>query len=222
VPDLRILGQQNNKCMIQLPDGSLDFESAGLEIHVRADVEDETYTIYSGGDILDIDTLGAWQDPGADKVRFALVNADMQWYELHFRNDRFNITGATQVAIGVRYTALVGDPISYRFQLGAPVNVAQIDGSTLAAILLSSSARTMRLAEVDDSVLAPTTTQFETPDITDAELDNYQFRRVFFLSGNIAGQVAGIKNYELVSGKGRFTVTNLTSAPTDGSAFVVA
>lgn len=78
---------------------------------------------------------------------------------------------------------------------------------------------------VDDTV-APTTTQFEAADITEATADHYNARVILFTSGALAGQVALITDYALVSGRGRFTVTGaaggaMTEAPADGDTFII-
>lgn len=73
---------------------------------------------------------------------------------------------------------------------------------------------------VDDTV-APTTTQFEAADITEATSDHYNGRVILWTSGALSGQAAVITDYALVSGRGRFTVTTMTEAPADTDTFII-
>lgn len=82
-------------------------------------------------------------------------------------------------------------------------------------------AEAQELGAVEDSAFAPTTTEFETTNITEATADHYKGRAIIFRSGALLGQACSIKAYSLASGKGHFTVSTLTEAPADGDRFVI-
>ena len=73
---------------------------------------------------------------------------------------------------------------------------------------------------VDDTV-APTTSQFEAADITEATTNHYNGRVILWTSGALSGQAALIQGYQLVSGRGRFTVSTMTEAAADGDTFII-
>lgn len=76
-------------------------------------------------------------------------------------------------------------------------------------------------AAVEDTGFTPTTTQFETDDITEATADHFKDRVVIFRGGVLDGQAKDITAYSLVGGRGRFTVSTLTDAPVDGQLFII-
>lgn len=102
----------------------------------------------------------------------------------------------------------------------AAVNATQIGGNSTAATNLSASARGIVTGTVDTAGFTPTTTQFEAS-ITEATADHYVGRIALFYTGSLAGQQGLITAYSLVSGRGRFTVTALTEAASNGDAFVI-
>jgi hypothetical protein len=63
--------------------------------------------------------------------------------------------------------------------------------------------------QVDSANFAPTTTEFETSDITEATANHLLGRVIVFRSGALAQQATYIEGYSLQSGKGHFTVTTL-------------
>ena len=76
------------------------------------------------------------------------------------------------------------------------------------------------LGTVDDTV-APTTTEFEADDITEATADHFNGRIVLWTSGALFGQATDITDYTLAGGKGHFTVTAMTEAPENNDEFVI-
>lgn len=108
------------------------------------------------------------------------------------------------------------------FASGLPaVNVTQLASSTTAATNLSNAADALGTGTVDGAGMTPTTTQFDTS-ITEATADHYVGRLLIFRTGALADQQGLISAYSLVSGRGRFTVSALTEAPSNGDAFVIA
>ncbi len=73
---------------------------------------------------------------------------------------------------------------------------------------------------VNDAV-APTTTEFEAADITEATADHFNGRIIIFVTGVLQYQASDITDYALNGGKGHFTVTALTEAPGNNDTFVI-
>lgn len=90
-----------------------------------------------------------------------------------------------------------------------------------AAAKLERSAGTIVLGTVTNSGFAPTTTEFETSDITTAATDHYKGRIVIFSSGTLEDQATEITAYSLVGGRGHFTVVALTASPTNLDELVI-
>jgi hypothetical protein len=103
----------------------------------------------------------------------------------------------------------------------ASVNASQIAGNTTAATNLSGAARGIVLGTVSTAGFSPTTTEFESGDVTEATADHYNGRLVLFYSGALAGQQTLIQDYALSSGRGHFTVVAMTEAPGNGDAFTI-
>ncbi len=77
-----------------------------------------------------------------------------------------------------------------------------------------------------DSTVTPTETVFESDDITEATGDHFIGRKLVFVislagTDNLYGLSTDILDYALVSGRGRFTVTQLTEAPANNDEFVI-
>lgn len=106
------------------------------------------------------------------------------------------------------------------------LSAATIDGLTVNAVLAHfsilnrSHSRVMQAGTVDATV-TPTTTQFESDDITEATADHFNGRQVYFTSGALLGQTRVIIDYALVSGRGRFTCSALTEAAADNDTFII-
>lgn len=121
----------------------------------------------------------------------------------------------------------------------APVNVAQFGGSNLTSTsgipavnstqLNSSATAAAKLTlavggtinGTVDATVTPTTSVFETSSITEATADHFVGRIVLWLSGALLYQQALITAYSLNSGRGQFTVTTMTDAPSNGDSFIV-
>lgn len=102
-----------------------------------------------------------------------------------------------------------------------PANTKQVNSSSAAAIRSALATNLYIPGTVTNAALSPTTTQFECSDITTAAADHYVGREVYFTTGTLTSQRASISAYSLVSGRGRFTVTALTSAPANGDTLIV-
>lgn len=92
-------------------------------------------------------------------------------------------------------------------------------GST-AATRLQTAVLTELIGTIDDTV-TPTSTEFEAGDITEATADHFNGRIIIFTSGVLQYQASDITDYALASGRGHFTVTGLTEAPSDGDTFII-
>lgn len=79
----------------------------------------------------------------------------------------------------------------------------------------------MKTGTVDSTNHAPTTTEFEADDITEATDDHFNDRVVIFTSGALLQQATRISDYTLTSGRGHFTVDALTEAPGNDDTFVI-
>ena len=101
------------------------------------------------------------------------------------------------------------------------VNATQLNSSASAAARLSLAALGMHQGTVDTAGFSATTAIFETSSITEATADHYVGRLVLWTSGALLEQQALITAYSLNSGRGRFTVTTMTDAPSNGDAFII-
>jgi len=101
-------------------------------------------------------------------------------------------------------------------------DVVEIDGEAAPADRLGKSAGQIIPGTVDTAGgFTPTTTQFESDDITEATADHYNDRIVVFTTGNLAGQARAITDYELSGANGKFTVQALTEAPANDDEFII-
>jgi len=100
-------------------------------------------------------------------------------------------------------------------------DMIKINGVVSPAELLAISANTMATGTVDDSVFAPTATEFEAADITDADAEFYRTRTLIVTSGTIERQARAITGYALIGGKGHFTVKELSQPLADGDTFII-
>src|SRR5688572_23135963 len=76
---------------------------------------------------------------------------------------------------------------------------------------------------VDNTGFTPTTTAFEASGITEATSSHYNNRVVLWTSGAMLGQANQITayNYNVVEGRGHFTVSTMTESPSNGATFVI-
>lgn len=100
-------------------------------------------------------------------------------------------------------------------------DVTKINASSVAAVQLAKSAETIVSGTVNVVDFTPTTTQFETADLTDPAADFYKTRTVIFTSGSLDNQARAIiaSSYNAGTGKTRLTVAALTAAPATGVGF---
>jgi len=127
------------------------------------------------------------------------------------------ITNAKFAAGAIDAAAIASDAIALA-KLASDVKARLLASASVTK--LDASALTIILGTVDDTV-SPTTTQFESDDITEATADHYNGRLVIFTSGALLGQGTTIEDYALVSGRGRFTCTALTEAPANDVTFII-
>lgn len=102
---------------------------------------------------------------------------------------------------------------------------ATIDGITTTTLryfqLLGGPLQPTITGEVDDTGFTPTTTEFETSNIVEATADHFNDRVVIFTAGALKNQAKDITDYSLSGGRGHFTVSALTEAPSDGDRFII-
>lgn len=101
------------------------------------------------------------------------------------------------------------------------VDVGSLNGSSAAAARLALSAGVIIPGTVDSTAFTPTTTEFESDDITEATAQHYNDRVIIFTSGALIGQATSISNYSLETGRGHFTVVALTEAPGNNDTFII-
>lgn len=93
-------------------------------------------------------------------------------------------------------------------------------GATAAA-RLSTAVLAEQTGTIDTAGFAPTTTEFEADDITEATADHYNGRVIIFTSGALQYQATSITDYALSGGRGHFTVPALTEAPANNDTFII-
>lgn len=101
------------------------------------------------------------------------------------------------------------------------VNVAEINEDTVAPVRLAKAANMVLPGTVDDSAFSPTTTEFESDDITEATADHMIGRTVIFIAGNLIYQAKAITDYALSGSNGHFTVDAMTEAPANDDTFII-
>lgn len=102
-----------------------------------------------------------------------------------------------------------------------PANLLGINSSTALLALYAKLVSLSIVGIVDDTDLAPSATTFQATGISEATADHYRYRTIVFLDGNMALQATKILSYSLVSGKGQFTVIEMTEPPVDGVQFMI-
>lgn len=101
------------------------------------------------------------------------------------------------------------------------VNINQIGGSTTNQSNFTAATSTMQAATVDTTGFTATTTELETSSITTAAANHWVGRTIIFTSGTLNQQATRITAYSLVSGRGHFTYSTVTSAPANAVTFVI-
>lgn len=127
-------------------------------------------------------------------------------------------TAATLVDTGTTIPALLPSAlVSGRID----ASLGSIEGTVANATNLGTGAGTMVRGTVDTTAFTATTTIFESDDVTTAAADHYNKRTVAFTSGTLQFQAREIEDYVVTGGRGRFTVSALTSAPANNVTFVI-
>jgi hypothetical protein len=104
----------------------------------------------------------------------------------------------------------------------ANADVTHLNGSTANLLKQIAALETMFLGTVDTGAFTPTTTAFESDDITEATASHFVGRLVGWRSPSaLYGQTARITAYSLVGSSGRFTTTTMTEAPANNDLFVI-
>lgn len=134
-------------------------------------------------------------------------------------------TGVRSVAILLKGAANM-EPCPLEIDLTSDANIVAINANATAALNLYHNTASMKLCTVTNAGFSPTTTQFETADVTEATADHLFNRLVIWRSGNLANggadsQLGRVTAYALVSGRGRFTVTTQTEAPANADTFLI-
>jgi len=200
------------------------YDQAGLEIDVILEKADGTVSV----------TAVTPTDSGGD---YDWAHTDQGYYEMElpaslgasYNNDTEGILRVVGYATGVLpFSSVAYDivPVKVYNSLVAAtdnleVDMVQCDGSAAAAEGMSKAGDTIVQGTVDNTGFAPTITEFETDDITEATADHYKGRIVIFTSGALQNQATDITGYELTGGRGHFTVTALTEAPGNDDTFVI-
>lgn len=145
-----------------------------------------------------------------------------------FYSEQLTLSAANGFEKGKCYTiyvsATVGSVVvttNHTFQVEAEVDVQSINANATAAARLALSADQMIPGTVDNTAFTPTTTQLEADDITTAAADHYNGRIIIFTSGTLIAQATDITDYELSTGRGKFTYTAVTSAPANNDTFII-
>jgi hypothetical protein len=137
-------------------------------------------------------------------------------------NDTAVATPTTAGVPEVDVTYWTGEAVIATTATGVPrVDVHRLNGVTASAINFEKSASTIKRGTVDTASFTPTTTAFESDDVTEATASHYVGRNVIFTSGALLEQAARITAYSLVGANGRFTVTTMTESPANNDTFVI-
>jgi hypothetical protein len=143
-------------------------------------------------------------------------------------------TQADQALVDVGLTTTITGRIDAAItSCASAVDLATVDGiadaiklvtdalTEASATKLAASAGVIVLGTVDTTGFAPTTTEFEADDITEATADHYIGRVIIFRTGVLTFQATKITDYALSSGRAHFTVVALTEAAGNDDTFVI-
>lgn len=127
-----------------------------------------------------------------------------------------NSGGSVTVDDGSRYQ--ITQPVG---SVTSPTNVSAFNGNTTSVANLVKSSVVMVAGTIDNTSFAPTTTAFESDDVTDAQSNIYKDRIIIFTSGSLLRCACSITAYSLVGGRGHFTVTALPIAASNDDTFII-
>lgn len=147
------------------------------------------------------------------------IDAGDDEQEMVYHITHAGMAPVTKVIELFRVKATAGETLTVGSGI-ASADVVELNGVSAAAARLALSAGTILPGTVDDTV-APTTTEFEADDITEATADHFIGRVIIFTSGALQYQATDITDYALAGGKGHFTVTALTEAPANDDTFII-
>lgn len=123
--------------------------------------------------------------------------------------------------VGVYTVRLANDGADHRCNDAAEADLAMISGSSAAALALLRSLTGIVSGTVDNTAFTPTATEFESADLATATADLHNGASIVWISGTRLYERCRISDYAVVSGRGHFTVTEMTGAPGNGDRFVV-
>jgi hypothetical protein len=142
-----------------------------------------------------------------------------------FKNQRITVAAndyEISDANGRTYYAEIRTPLPTALIGGRmPSDLEAINNSPGAAIALARAADSMQIGTVDTAGFAPTPTEFESDDITEATPDHFNGLTLKFTSGPLLKQGTAITDYSFVGGRGHFTVVALSEAPGNNDTFVI-
>jgi hypothetical protein len=101
------------------------------------------------------------------------------------------------------------------------VNLETVLGLAPSVQNFSAATTAMQIGTVDNTAFTATANVLETSSITTAASDHWVGATLIFTSGTLAKQRLRITAYSLTGGRGRFTYTTATSAPANGTTFVI-
>jgi hypothetical protein len=187
-------------------------ELSGIAVTGKAIADLVVKVLYA--DSTDFETLTTTTDVTLDE-------ASGGWYRIIINSAKVDLAGMLLVQISSATLAFDTKEYLHEIVAASAGNVIQINGVASAAAKLSLSASTMIAGTITDAALAPTATNFECSDITDATADHYNGRVIIFTSGGIIRQAQTITDYAKVGSNGRFVTTAFTTAPANGDTLIV-
>jgi hypothetical protein len=99
------------------------------------------------------------------------------------------------------------------------VKTSTSDAKTTALVFYTDPS--IARGTVDNTSFTPTATQFEASDIVNSSDDHYNGRVLVMVSGSLIKQAVLITDYTLTGGRGHFTVSGFTTAPSNGDLFLI-
>lgn len=137
-----------------------DFTSGKYLSFRRAD--EATVRGYTGANVLDIDALGTWANPGTGKIRFKEIDATKQpgWYEIQYEDSVFAASGlTTDQAASLTWFGIAGilqDSKRYVLYSAADIDALQstVDGIPPEIALIKTKTDSLPDDPADQSLIA--------------------------------------------------------------------
>ena len=188
-----------------------------------ANVWDSLY----GADALQVDAVEISGDSGAadnleldyDGTGYAKANSTIGTLTTYTGNTPQ--TGDSFARLGAPVAASISADIAVTDAVADAIKVVTDALTAAAATNLALSGGQIIPFTVDDTAFAPTSTDFEADDITEATSDHYNGRYIVWTTGVLAGQQTDITDYSLQGGRGRFTVTSMTEPPGNNDTGII-